>query len=58
MSGAIVITIRAEVSVKAGKPVTTGRRVTARDDEPEADVRNAVTLALREINDEIREALQ
>lgn len=58
MSSAIVITIRAEVSVKAGKPLTTGRRVTAREDEPETEVRNAVTLALREVNDDIREMLK
>lgn len=54
MSAAITIKIRATVQVGSGRVDYAGRQVTARADEPAETVRNAVTAALREVNDELK----
>ena len=50
----ITVDIRAEIRFGAGKAQHVGRRVTANSADPAEDVRNTITLALRQVNDEVR----
>ena len=58
MSAAVTIKISALVQVGSGREEHIGRRVTAKAGEPVEDLRDALTLALRQVNEEIRELLQ
>jgi ElaB/YqjD/DUF883 family membrane-anchored ribosome-binding protein len=54
----ITINIRAEVQHGAGRVQHVGRQVTAKADEKAEEVRNTITMALRQINDEVKELIR
>lgn len=54
----ITVVIRAEVRFGAGRTIQIGRQVTASSDEKREDVRNTVTIAVRQVNDEIKDSIR
>lgn len=54
----ITVSIRAEVRLGAGRTIHIGRQVTASSDEKREDVRNTVTLAIRQVNEEIKDSIR
>lgn len=57
MNAGVTIKVSAVVQVGSGREEHVGRQVTAKASEPVEDLRSALTLALRQINEEIRELL-
>lgn len=54
----ITVVIRAEVRLGAGRTIHIGRRVTASSDERREEVRDTVTVAVRQINEEIKDSIR
>lgn len=58
MSASVSITIRAVLQVNAGKPQEVARRVTSEPDDGPDDLAKTLTLALRQINEDVKGLLQ
>ena len=54
----ITVNIRAEVRFGAGRTMHFGRQVTASLRESREEVRQTVTVAVRQLNEEIKEAIR
>lgn len=50
----VTITIRAVVQVNAGREQEVARRVTSEPDDGPEDLAKTITLALRQINEEVK----